>query len=332
MNYFIIGGDKKEYGPATADQIRQWLREGRASGDTLLRLETETEWKPLRAFAEFQPDLLPPSLAPAPIPPPQPGFTQPTIAASEAIPANVPVNIGHAFARAWHLLGEHFGALFGACLLVWMALTAVQMLPYVGGLLAMFLEGPLYGGLFLVFLKVIRTGAASPADVFAFSGQNVFMLIVTGLVTTILTQLGLLCCAVPGIYLTIAWLFAIPLVADRGLNFWQGMESSRRAITPHWFPFLGLFIISLLPLVVFNTYAMFRIFSDLVPHILEFIKSTAGAPPSPAQVESFKAELVGVMNPYGWWLLVKQALVLISMPLGIGSFAFVYEDFFGRKR
>ena len=29
--YKIIGADKKEYGPITADQLRQWLAEGRVN-------------------------------------------------------------------------------------------------------------------------------------------------------------------------------------------------------------------------------------------------------------------------------------------------------------
>jgi len=69
MNYFMIGGDKREYGPVDAELIRQWLREGRANGETLLRAEGETDWKPLRTFADFQAEFAAPlfpggSLAP----------------------------------------------------------------------------------------------------------------------------------------------------------------------------------------------------------------------------------------------------------------------------
>ncbi len=36
-NYYMIGGDGKEYGPVTATQLRQWLAEGRANGQTQIR-------------------------------------------------------------------------------------------------------------------------------------------------------------------------------------------------------------------------------------------------------------------------------------------------------
>jgi len=68
--YKIIGGDGKEYGPVAAEQLRQWIAEGRANARTSARLEGTSEWKPLAQFPEFsaafgsQP---PPLLVPGPI-------------------------------------------------------------------------------------------------------------------------------------------------------------------------------------------------------------------------------------------------------------------------
>ena len=50
--YKIIGADQKEYGPITADQVRQWMAEGRANGQTQARLD-DGPWKPLSTFPEF---------------------------------------------------------------------------------------------------------------------------------------------------------------------------------------------------------------------------------------------------------------------------------------
>ena len=55
--YKIIGADQKEYGPVTADQLRQWVAEGRVSGQTSVWSEGAGEWKALSAFPEFA-DLL----------------------------------------------------------------------------------------------------------------------------------------------------------------------------------------------------------------------------------------------------------------------------------
>jgi uncharacterized membrane protein len=48
-------------------------------------------------------------------------------------------------------------------------------------------------------------------------------------------MLAFLFCVLPSIYLSVAWTFAMPLVIDRGLGFWQAMELSRRVVTKHWF-------------------------------------------------------------------------------------------------
>jgi hypothetical protein len=51
--YRILGADQKEYGPVSAEVLRQWIQAGRATGRTLARAEGEAGWKPLSDFPEF---------------------------------------------------------------------------------------------------------------------------------------------------------------------------------------------------------------------------------------------------------------------------------------
>jgi hypothetical protein len=51
--YRIIGADGKEYGPIPADQLRQWIAEGRANASTLVLSQGATEWKTLGSLPEF---------------------------------------------------------------------------------------------------------------------------------------------------------------------------------------------------------------------------------------------------------------------------------------
>lgn len=71
--YKIIGGDGREYGPVSAEQLRQWIREGRANANTQAAAEGSNDWKPLASFPEFAelPTALSPPLpsASAPRPP-----------------------------------------------------------------------------------------------------------------------------------------------------------------------------------------------------------------------------------------------------------------------
>lgn len=82
--YKILGADQKEYGPASADQVRQWIVDGRVTGQTQVKPEGSTEWKSLSEFQEFQTTLAAKGAAPGPTPPPGPGSTPPFIPSNRA--------------------------------------------------------------------------------------------------------------------------------------------------------------------------------------------------------------------------------------------------------
>ena len=63
--FIIIGGDGKEYGPVTADQVRTWIKAGRANLDTKAKALGSEEWRRLADFAEFGPTTETPPLIPA---------------------------------------------------------------------------------------------------------------------------------------------------------------------------------------------------------------------------------------------------------------------------
>jgi hypothetical protein len=51
--YKIIGADQKQYGPVSADEMRQWIAQGRVNAQTLVQAEGQTDWRPLSTFSEF---------------------------------------------------------------------------------------------------------------------------------------------------------------------------------------------------------------------------------------------------------------------------------------
>jgi hypothetical protein len=51
--YRLIGGDGKQYGPVTADQLRRWMSEGRVDRSTRVQVAGTAEWKPLGELGEF---------------------------------------------------------------------------------------------------------------------------------------------------------------------------------------------------------------------------------------------------------------------------------------
>jgi hypothetical protein len=51
--YKIIGEDGKEYGPATAEQIRQWIAEGRVERRTPIFVDGAKDWNFVALLPEF---------------------------------------------------------------------------------------------------------------------------------------------------------------------------------------------------------------------------------------------------------------------------------------
>jgi len=80
-------------------------------------------------------------------------------------------------------------------------------------------------------------------------------LIIVAILMTILTTIGFILLIIPGLYLSFAYFLAIPLVVEKNLGPWQALESSRKAITHHWFKvfftyiLMGfIYMISIIPL------------------------------------------------------------------------------------
>ncbi len=55
------------------------------------------------------------------------------------------------------------------------------------------------------------------------------------LVSTLLIMVGYLFLILPGIYLTVAYALAFPLLFDKKLKVWEALESSRKAVSHQWF-------------------------------------------------------------------------------------------------
>ena len=237
--YKIIGADGREYGPVSADQLRQWIREGRANAQTKTQAEGSTEWKPLGEFPEFL-DLLGAS-GPAPTVPPIVGAVDPQALATQILARDYTVDIGRCIGRSWDLIKGDFWLLVGTSFLAGI-IAAGAGLPIVG----LVIGGPMTGGLYALYLKKIRGQPATLGDAFVGFSTAFAPLMLAKLVSTLLTGLGLVCCILPGIYLGVSWIFTLPLVIDKKLDFWSAMELSRKVVTKHWWLMLGFLIVCLL--------------------------------------------------------------------------------------
>jgi hypothetical protein len=236
--YKVLGADLKEYGPVSAAQINQWITEHRLDANSQVRLEGVDGWKRLAEMPEFAaalaanaPDVgMPPS---RPLYPPSAN----DVLADQVLARGVTIDPFSCLGRSWDLLLKNFWLLVGA-------VFVVRLLSH--GTLWL-ISGVLDGGLFVLFLKLIRHEKAEFGDAFSGFSDLFLQLFLAGLISGLLTDLGVLCCIIPGIIFGVLWMLAIPLAADRKMDFWLAMETSRKVIWRQWWSFfllalLGIFV------------------------------------------------------------------------------------------
>ncbi len=179
--FTIIGGDGKEYGSVSAEDLRRWIAEGRLNAQSLVKAESDAEFRPLSAFPEFADAFAPPPEAPG---------TPPVFLSAGVAEGDYDLDIGGCVSRGWNLFKENFGTLFVACLLAFVLQFAFMFAlglvtaPVTKGLMhtpvmfqlgfryfisavASLIVGPLFGGLYFVYLQTIRQQGAGVGDVFA---------------------------------------------------------------------------------------------------------------------------------------------------------------------
>jgi hypothetical protein len=242
--YKLIGADQKEYGPVGAEQIRQWIAEGRANGETRIQPEGAADWRPLSQFPEFS-AALQARVQTVNQPPAAAAVTAQSVA--EPVLSDDPrLDVGSCFGRSFALLQKHFWLVVGATAIAHLVLFAMGLIPYFGPAAGLVLGGVFAGGVYAFFLKLVRGQPAAVGDVFTGFNVAIGPLILTGLISMLLIGIGTCLCILPGIYLFVSWLFAIPLVIDKKLDFWPAMETSRQVVGKHWWVVFALVLLGLL--------------------------------------------------------------------------------------
>ncbi|MFG0722464.1 hypothetical protein ACF8PU_12455 [Pseudomonas sp. GLN_6] len=136
------------------------------------------------------------------------------------------------------LIGGFFGIL-GVVSDSPMLSVVVEM---VVGIFASALAYPFMAGINMIGIRRAADQPISFNDIFSHFGRTV-PLVITAIISMLLIYLGMILLIIPGLYLAIAYMLAIPLVVERGLSPWQALETSRKAITQHWFKVFGLFLL-----------------------------------------------------------------------------------------
>lgn len=328
--YLIIGGDGREYGPVSESDVRHWLHQGRANGDTRIKETTAADWSRLRDLKEFEPNLAAPAdptsapnintpplpNGPAPQIPQPTAFSPPPTADDlmDELKGRTPsFSIGDCFNIGWRVTMDNFGLVL-ISLVVFVLISIVSALVPFGQLIV---SGPLLGALYCIFIKRLRDEPAELNNLF--DGFNVaFMPLFLVYLLIMLVMVGAM----------------IPGIIGVGVAFAAGIfEAQQNASHP---PVIGIivFAFSILMMMTLASvlYGMllfaFPLTLDRRMDAIEALKATWRV----TKKCWFKCTLLMLctmlVNLAGMLMLCVG--MLITAPLSGAMTAVAYEQLFGR--
>lgn len=109
---------------------------------------------------------------------------------------------------------------------------------------------PMSAALTMMGLSIAMARPITVKQLFAYYNSKGLALIGLQIVMMMAIGLGLLLLIIPGIYLSIALLFAVPLMLEKNLTIVDAFEASRKAVTHHWFKVFGLWLVMGVILVI----------------------------------------------------------------------------------
>jgi len=154
-------------------------------------------------------------------------------------------DLGTWIVDGWHIIRDELvGYAIAAFLLLLILVVAFKIHPIV----YIAVGGPLKAGLFLMTINHMRTGKP-PLIGDLFQAYNRYVPITLAfLLMSAFAAVGFVLCIIPGIIVTALYLFTFLFIVDKGYDFWEAMEASRRIASRDYM----LFILFAVVLMVLN--------------------------------------------------------------------------------
>lgn len=117
--------------------------------------------------------------------------------------------------------------------------VAIQLLLQIGiNLITL----PMIVGIIMMGIQRSVNAPINANSVFMYFSK-MFNLFLTLIIMYIMITIGFILLILPGIYLSVAYYMALPLVVEKGMSPWQALETSRKAVSRRWFRILGFLIV-----------------------------------------------------------------------------------------
>lgn len=154
------------------------------------------------------------------------------------------INISKWITNGWDLVFGNFGE-FLLLSFIYVVILTIAFSTWVVGLI---LFGPLTAGFYYIIFNRIRGKEIYIGDIA--KGFNVFVpTLLAGILINIFVSIGYFFLIIPGIVISALYMFALPLIIEKNMDFWQAMETSRKLVSRNIFE-LSVFMLVLMIFLV----------------------------------------------------------------------------------
>ena len=172
--------------------------------------------------------------------------------------------IGETISEAWSLVKGTKGSFFLSGIIYLVIFLIVTQLPFylmfssgmadpvlmnVINQVFSILLSPLLIGVTMMGIRRSLSKDISFSHMFEYY-PRLISIVLMYLATSVLVIIGLVLLVIPGIYLSLSYAFAMILMLDKDMGIWEAMETSRKAVTKHWFKVFGFFFVIGLIMIV----------------------------------------------------------------------------------
>jgi len=153
---------------------------------------------------------------------------------------NYEVKIGEYISRGFGVYLSNLGGFIGLSFLTTLITIILNFIPGLGNIASSVLGA----GFTFVGLAIIRRQTYTFKDFFKGLSNKYFLRVfLVSLVGMAITVLGLILWVLPGIYISVCYVFALQIAIDWELDFWEALEASRKLISRNWFSMFGFVLV-----------------------------------------------------------------------------------------
>jgi uncharacterized membrane protein len=152
-----------------------------------------------------------------------------------------------AYTHAWKHLWKSFWWLVLMAVIIYAISTMLGFLPIIGGIISLFVTGPLWYGVSYAYLRAARGEPVDINNMFVVF-QNYLNVFLADLLTTIMVVIGFIFLVVPGIYLACKLAFVPYIVVEKKLSAIDAISMSWKMTNGYGWQ---IFLVGLLAIPVF---------------------------------------------------------------------------------